>query len=440
MALVDNRAQRTFILCALYFAQGVPWGFMLITLPTYLAYHYGIVDDQIGQLKAWILVPWTFKLIWAPIMDTFTIRSMGRRRPWIIGAELMMAITLFGFVGMDDLSSNMRMIVYMYFLHNCFASLQDVCTDALAIDILPPNEQGQMNGLMWVSKLVGRGCGAWALSLVINKYGLGACVAVQVVLLMAIMAIPIILLERPGEKRFPWSRGQASTAESSVRNPLDILLSYVRAFSLTTTLVYVIFALTKIIGYGVYEVISNTLYTQKLNPRWTDIEFSTASGLYSMFPIIIGAVLGGFLADRFGRRLILVIGYGGFSLMAILFASCPNMWNVGWFSMAYILLSESLNAIGAVGFLSMAMRISWTKAAATVFTTFMTLSNISHIVGNWAAGPIRRLFTFTEYGSSADMVSYELTFWFVGISTVLPLILLIFVSPAQVDRARPLKS
>ena len=37
------------------------------------------------------------------------------------------------------------------------------------------------------------------------------------------------------------------------------------------------------------------------------------------------------------------------------------------------------------------MRISWTKSAAIVFTTYVTLSNVSHLCGNWLAGPLRRL-------------------------------------------------
>ena len=93
MALTESRWQRVLMLCALYVAQGVPWGFMLITLPAYLAYKFEVSTGDIGELKAIILIPWSFKLIWAPIMESYTIRSMGRRRPWIIGAELMMALT-----------------------------------------------------------------------------------------------------------------------------------------------------------------------------------------------------------------------------------------------------------------------------------------------------------------------------------------------------------
>ena len=479
MALVDSRRQRILTLCGLYLAQGVPWGFMLITLPSYLAYRYRVGDDEIGQLTAVILVPWSFKLIWAPLMDIFAIRSMGRRRPWIIGSELMMALTLLGFIGLGDPSEKLRMILWMYFLHNCFASLQDVCTDALAVDILPIHEQGQTNGLMWGSKLMGKGIGAWGLSYVLNWGGIEACVAVQVTLLLAIMLIPLLILERRGERRFPWSARPARLPETAgraplvgkmgqenpqlrrnsdfaelevhahpvppptgrgknanVRNPREVWGDFLKAFSLTTTLVYVAFTLAKLIGSGVNEVVSKTLYTQQLEPKWTDLDFSTASGLYAMGPIILGALLGGFLADRIGRRWILTVGYGGYGVAALTFAAFPGMWNEGWFVMSYLLSYETLNAIGSVGFLSMAMRISWTQSAATVFTSYMTLSNVSHVTGNWMAGPVRELFRFGETSLAADLYSYELTFWFVGAVTIAPLLLLIAVRPAQVDRAR----
>ncbi len=437
MSLVDSRWRRTVTLCALYVAQGVPWGFMLITLPSYLAYNYQVGDDEIGQLTAIILVPWSFKLIWAPLMDTFTIRSMGRRRPWIISAELMMALTLLGFMGLGNPSENLQFILYMYFLHNCFASLQDVCTDALAVDILPPEEQGRTNGLMWGSKLIGKGVGAWGLSHILNIAGIEACVAVQIALLLAIMLIPIMFVERQGEKRFPWSSGRASEeVAANVRPPAEVLKSFVQAFSLTTTLVFVAFTLTKVIGGGINEIVTKTLYTQHLDPKWTDVEFSTASGLYTITPIILAAVLSGYLGDHFGRRLILLIGYGGYGLAALIFAAWPSMWNERWFAMSYVLSYETFNAAAAVGFLSMAMRISWTQSAAIVFTTYMTLSNISHICGNWLAGPLRRLLTLPQYGESAALVSYELTFWFVGLVTLAPLLLLIFVRPEDVDRAR----
>ena len=120
LILSESRKCRLSTFCALYVAQGIPWGFMLITLPAYLASEFGLDDTEIGNLKAIILIPWSFKLIWAPIMDNFTIRSMGKRRPWIIGAEILMAASLLTMMGLGDLSEKMKLLLWIYFIHNCF--------------------------------------------------------------------------------------------------------------------------------------------------------------------------------------------------------------------------------------------------------------------------------------------------------------------------------
>jgi len=442
VALSDKRAHRVITFCALYFAQGIPWGFMLLTLPSYLIDKYGehFGDDQIGELKAIILIPWSFKLIWAPLMDSVTIRSMGRRRPWIIGAELMMALTLLGMIGLGDLSEQLNTLLFMYFLHNCFASLQDVCTDAMAVDLLPPDEQGRMNGLMWGSKLVGKAGGAWALSYVINWGGIEACVAVQVGLLVVIMAVPLLVLERPGERFLPWTAGEAQGEfVASARNPLSTLADTLRALTLPTLAIYIVFTLTKLVGTGVNEVVVNTLYIKQLG--WTDIEFTEASGLYTLLPILLGTFLGGFAADRLGRRLVLTLGYGGFAAAALLFAVSPGMWSERWFTVGYVVTFETLVAVGSVGFLSMAMRISWSTAAATVFTVFMTLSNVSHVVGNAAAGYVRdwTLNMATAQGlvdREAEIFSYQWTIGLSGLITIPVLLLLLRVRIREVDEAQ----
>lgn len=451
MALSNSRFERLVTLCGLYVAQGIPWGFMLISLPAYLSDKYGeavvplrwwgepgVTDTDIGNLTAIILVPWSFKLIWAPIMDTFTLRSMGRRRSWIIGSELMMAATLLAFilVAGQDLSAKLTPLVWMYFVHNCFASLQDVCTDALAVDILPEAERGQTNGLMWGSKLVGKGLGAAGLSLVLNAEwgGLGACVAIQIALLMLIMIIPIVFLERPGEKRMPWSQGQAmGDSSTSAGNFSATFVNWFRAFTLPTMIAYLVFTLSKLLGSGINEIVTKTLYTQQLD--WDDVEFSAVAGFWATGPIILGAVGGGYLADRFGRRLILAIGFGGFGLAAIVFALGHGYWDDRTFATSYIIVSDSLNAVASVGFLSLAMKISWSAAAATVFTTYMTLSNVSHIIGNKLAGPVREYFKYGADSAEANMHSYMMTFWTIGVLSLLPLVFLLWVRPREVEAA-----
>ncbi len=61
MALSDSRAQQISMLCAMYVAQGLPWGFMANAVVSYITdTDETITDTQTGQLTAMILLPWTF--------------------------------------------------------------------------------------------------------------------------------------------------------------------------------------------------------------------------------------------------------------------------------------------------------------------------------------------------------------------------------------------
>ncbi len=426
MALSDNRVQRMSMLCAMYVAQGLPWGFMLNTVVSYITdTDESISATQIGRLTAMILYPWTFKLVWAPLIDSATIRSMGRRRPWIIGAQLMMAVTLLSLIAMGDISKNIELLGWMFFLHNCFASLQDVATDALAVDILPPHEQGRVNGMMWASKLLGKGIGTAAGGWIIKHYGFPEAVMAQFFSLFVIMFFPLLLVERPGERRLPWSSGQASEAGAakSLRSPRMVVRDLIKGLSLRTTAVYVLFGLFAVIGWGVIEVLTKPLYTRDLG--WTAAEYSYWTGA-AVFPELGAALLGGLLADRFGRRFIIIFGLGGYGLLAILYGSLQGLWTEDWFSAAFLCLNPGFIAIGAVGYNSMGMRLSWTRSSATMFTIYMTLSNIGHVLGNEIYGQLR----------DGWQLTYEQTLYVGGAFMLVPLGLLFFIVPSEVDRAK----
>ena len=422
MALADRFGQRVGVLCALYFAQGVPWGFMTIALISFLTAR-GLGDAEAGELAAMVLLPWTFKLIWGPLIDTVTIRSMGRRRPWIIGAELMMAVTMLGLILMGDLTHDLKLLGWMFFIHNCFASLQDVSTDALAVDILPRSEHGRVNGFMWGSKLVGKGAGAAVMAQVMAAWGLSAAVLLQLALLLVIMLLPLLVLERAGEKRFPWSPGAANETSqgASLRNPLEVLKDLARGFALRATLAFALMGTIKTIGHGLAEIISKTLYTQQLG--WSFVEVSVVMG-YAVFLEFLGAVGGGFLADRFGRRRLLMIALFLYAAFTFTFGALPDLWQETWFATAYLILYQGLFALISVSYLSLSMQISWTRSSATMFTTYMTLSNVGHVVGNWLAGPVRGSYSF------------ETSFLIAGFFTLVTILPLLLVRPSEVDEAR----
>ena len=192
---------------------------MLTALLSFLA-SKGLTIAESGQLTAMATLPWTFKLFWGPVIDSFIYEKMGKRRPWILFAQLGMALSLVAMVFMGDISENISLLGWMFFLHNCFASLQDVSCDALAVDILLPEEQGKVNGAMWGSKIIGTGTGAAAMGTLLVANGLVFTILVQTLLMLLIMIFPLFILERPGEKRFPWSKGGDSLTNLNQSNTI----------------------------------------------------------------------------------------------------------------------------------------------------------------------------------------------------------------------------
>ena len=409
MSLSTQRSQRIPTLCALYFAQGVPWGFMLTTLVNYLSEN-GLSTEDAGTLTMIIILPWTFKLIWAPMLDTFTYRPMGRRRPWIIVAQLCMAITLLGILAVEpymfgsnvDISKSYTVLYWMFFIHNVFQSMQDVCTDALAVDILPESERGVTNGLMWGSKLVGKLVGTIVFAIVLDEYGLRQAVWLQFAILIGVMMFPIFLVERDGEKRLPWSKGEAQGSDdelSSSRSIKLVVRDLFQGFGMRSTGVFVVLIVVSLIGWGVMEVVLKTVCNQELG--WSSRDTSTIMGL-GVYPEAILALSAGWIGDRLGRRKMMTLGLLGYGGISIAFGLAHESWGADaelfgtmhydWIVATYTVVYPALLAIFVVNFLAHAMQLSWTKSSATMFTIYMTLSNVGHMFGNMGAGSIEEAF------------------------------------------------
>ncbi len=210
--LVENQFRRYVSLSILYTAQGLPAGFAMVTFVAFLVAN-GAAPEQIAALFATVALPWTFKFIWGPVVDAVQMPSYGLRRPWILFAQTGMIVTLGALLFVSDLNASIELVTLILFVHNLFSSLQDVSVDALAVDVLQPNEVAKANGFMFAAKRGGIIIGGAVVGMLVVDYGIKAAIAVQLPLLALIMCLPLFLRERPGDRLFPWQ-------SSSTRNSL----------------------------------------------------------------------------------------------------------------------------------------------------------------------------------------------------------------------------
>jgi subtilisin family serine protease/MFS family permease len=216
---------KSLTLCALYTAQGVPSGFISFTLIAYLA-QQGFSAAEIGNMLFWVYLPWVFKFLWGPFVDNYHYLPMGRRRPWILSAQAGMVATVLLIAVVPDIENKIALLTALLFFHNCFASLQDVAVDGLAVDILSPEEFGRINGFMFGAKRFGTMIGGAGIGYFMGKYasiGITEGLLLTVPILLLIMCLPAFIRERPGEKLFPWTDGDAVVKPSDeVKIPKNV--------------------------------------------------------------------------------------------------------------------------------------------------------------------------------------------------------------------------
>lgn len=408
MTLAERRWLRLFTLCVLYVAQGIPWGFMAITLPAYLG-ERGLGTDAVGKIIAMTTLPYSFKWIWGPVIDTVQVPSLGRRRPWILLAQGMMALTVGTMILIPDLMTGLTALSWMIFLHTVFNSIQDVAVDALAVDLLDEKERGRANGLMYASKYGGGVIGGAGISTLISWVGLRSALVAQTAVLLAIMLVPLLVRE-----------GTAAVARGSIG---QVARSLCRAFRLRSTLLTGVLMLGVNLPAALLAAIATVLYTQRLG--WT----ATAYGQLVGGPVLViglgGSVLGGFVADRFGHRRLAAVGSAGMALIWLVFAVGEPWWGSRGFVYPILLVQPLFQAAMTVSLFALCMDVSWPRIAATQFTAYMAFSNLSSTLGARLAGPADRWLDFAGLFVAAAVLQLAVT-------AILP-----FIDPGQTRRTLP---
>ena len=398
--LTDNPLIRLITLCILYVAQGIPYGFVTITFVSYLS-EKGETVAAIGTVTAMSTLPWTFKWVWGPIIDRWGIPAMGRRRPWILAAQLGMTLTIVMMAFVPDPSLNLALIGWLVFGHNIFNSLQDVSVDALAVDLLRESERGRVNGFMYGSKFFGMFLGGAFLSQMVAEDGLSIAFTIQVFMLAAIMLFPLCLRERAGEKLLPWTKGSVQLqSNQQLANNVHQLFGFLkRAFSLRSTVLAGAVGLTMFIASGILSPISNVLFIQDLG--WERVEFTNINGGYGVFLGLFGAIGGGFLADYFGPKRVATIGCIFLAMSYATFGlSSPETGIIPWFDwntkpamITYILFDTFVSSLISASLFAMYMTVSWPRVAATQFTAYMAILNLSTVIGLKSSGVISESFS-----------------------------------------------
>jgi len=140
-------------------------------------------------------LPWALKFVWAPIVDRRYSPRLGRRRTWILAMQLAGTLILAG-IAVAPGSDAIAVLMAAMLVLNLVAATQDIATDGLAVELLPPAERGLANGLQVAAYRVGMIVGGGVLlglHDVLGHHGLFAVMAA----LTALSTLPVLVTREP---------------------------------------------------------------------------------------------------------------------------------------------------------------------------------------------------------------------------------------------------
>ena len=165
----------------------------------------------------------------------------------------------------------------------------------------------------------------------------------------------------------------------------------VKALSLRAPMIGVLLAMLTYFWEFLIPVLG-VLFIQQLG--WTDTEYVLVTGGSAVVAAILGTLIGGVIADRYGARRIasLFAILTGLSFFTI--ALAEPLWENKTVMTWLIVIYPFFGAAMGISLISLFMNVTWPKVGATQFTLYMAMLNFGALFGLKMAGYFEENFTF----------------------------------------------
>ena len=413
LTLSASRSLRAVIFFGLYLVQGVPSGFALTAVANYLVQRR-IDPLVVAAFSARIGIPWSIQFLWGPLIDRYQGSPMGRRKPWVLGAQFAAFLASLGVITIRDPAEQVTALSVAFLIHGLFASVQDASVDAMAISIIPESERGRVNACMRAGFMVGTGMGAAVWAKLIKEDGFTSAAIAQSAVLLTMTLLTAFVRERPGDSLVPWGRRQTGEVELD-RSTLEIESEYVphpslghvfrelaRGFFVARSLLIFGLILLVYTGGAVFIQAYPRHLIKVLN--WTDEETSRYMGVGGTVVGLLTAIVGFVVADRLGPRrlmIIMMILIGGF---LIGFDLAGDYWSSTGVAAGALVFWYMFDPGFSVACMPVLMGLCRKGVEGSQFTTYMALVNLSTAGGALISGWAQEWFSVPAIGLATGLV------------------------------------
>lgn len=383
--LAESRKLRLFTLFILYVAQGVPIGLFWFAIPAWMASN-GASAADVGYVLGLTALPWTLKLVNGFIMDRYTFLPMGRRRVWIIGAQMVMIALMASAAAISPRVGDVMLLGVIGFLVNMATTFQDVAVDGLAVDIMEEDERARGSGMMFGGQAIGAAMATSLTGLAMASLGPAAAYLLSAGFVALITLYVFALRERQGERRTPWSPGQTHERNKLVHVGAwwPIMSHTFRSILSPISLIWLPTLISRGIHYGALSGATPLIGAQELG--WSEEQVTALVGMAQLAAGVAGLTIGGWIGDRLGAKNATIGVYATYIALNVAMILGVSLWGdvhvFRGFVFAWLILDTLLTVVA----LPISMRLCDPRVAATQFCLYMAMSNLGITLGAWTLG------------------------------------------------------
>ena len=368
---------RKMLICVFTgFSSGLPLYLLLNLLPAWLRSE-GVDLKTIGFF-ALIQFPYTWKFLWSPLLDRYSIPGFGRRRGWMLLTQVGLLFAIGSLGGLDP-KENIWPILWLAALLAFLSGTQDIAVDAFRREILSDNELGLGNAVhVNAYRIAGLIPGSLSLILA-DRLPWSEVFWITGAFMIPGMAMAWLVSE-------PVIKGAPKTLRQAVTEPFHEFVGRQGWRGAVLVLAFIF----------LYKL-GDSLCTALATPFYLDMGFTkTDIGLIAkhagLWPAVIGALLGGLWMVRLGINralwlfgVVQLVSIFGFAWLAWLGPAAPDADRL--IVLAVVIGFEALGVgLGTAAFVAYIARATNPAYTATQFALFTSLAAVPRTFVNATTG------------------------------------------------------
>jgi PAT family beta-lactamase induction signal transducer AmpG len=365
---------RRMLICVFTgFTSGLPLYLLIQMVPAWLRSE-GVGLAEIGFFTL-VGMPYTWKFLWSPIMDRYTLPFLGRRRGWMLVSQVALMLSIAA-MGWFQPALQIWTIAYLAAAVAFFSASQDIVLDAYRRELLPDAELGIGNAIhVQTYRLAGLVPGS--LALILSDHLPWHKVFFIVALFMLVGIVLTLVIDE---------------AQASPKVPKTLTEAVVEPFREFVTRKGLVAAMT-ILSFMFLYKLGDNMATALQTPFFIDLGFTrTQIGSIAKFSSLIAAIVGGLgggiVMIKLGiNRALWIFGVVQFASIlgfAALSEIGPNPWALG-----VVVAFEYLGVgVGTAAFTAFIARETNPAFAATQFALFTALAALPRTIANALTGVI----------------------------------------------------